>query len=265
MTSVRAGRHQGELPRARATDPRVLGRGRRVRAVARSPREDAPDVGLLRGPADGERQTGHPPRRAAHLQGRLPALQDDDRVTSCAAKGGWDCHGLPVELEVEKEIGTTGQARHRGVRRRGVQRALPRVGPALRRRVRAADRADRLLDRHVRRLLDDGRRLHRVGVVVAEAAARARPAGRGPTRSPRTARAAARRCPTPRWRSATEHVEDPSVFLRFPIVEAADAGPWSAPRSRCGRRRRGRCRPTPARPSPPTPTTSWSRADGRAD
>src|SRR5687768_7145380 len=21
-------------------------------------------------------------------------------------KGGWDCHGLPVELEVEKEIGT---------------------------------------------------------------------------------------------------------------------------------------------------------------
>jgi len=24
-------------------------------------------------------------------------------------KGGWDCHGLPVELEVEKEIGTTGK------------------------------------------------------------------------------------------------------------------------------------------------------------
>ena len=24
-------------------------------------------------------------------------------------KAGWDCHGLPVELEVEKEIGTTGK------------------------------------------------------------------------------------------------------------------------------------------------------------
>jgi isoleucyl-tRNA synthetase len=24
-------------------------------------------------------------------------------------KGGWDCHGLPVEIEVEKEIGTTGK------------------------------------------------------------------------------------------------------------------------------------------------------------
>ena len=24
-------------------------------------------------------------------------------------KGGWDCHGLPIELEVEKEIGTTGK------------------------------------------------------------------------------------------------------------------------------------------------------------
>ena len=28
-------------------------------------------------------------------------------------KGGWDCHGLPVELEVEKEIGTTASATSR--------------------------------------------------------------------------------------------------------------------------------------------------------
>ena len=25
-------------------------------------------------------------------------------------KGGWDCHGLPVELAVEKELGFTGKA-----------------------------------------------------------------------------------------------------------------------------------------------------------
>ena len=28
---------------------------------------------------------------------------------SVPRKGGWDCHGLPVEIEVEKEIGTTGK------------------------------------------------------------------------------------------------------------------------------------------------------------
>ncbi len=37
---------------------------------------------------------------------------------SVVRKGGWDCHGLPVEVEVEKEIGTQSEARHRGVRRR---------------------------------------------------------------------------------------------------------------------------------------------------
>ena len=30
-------------------------------------------------------------------------------------KGGWDCHGLPVELAVEKELGFSG---HRGLRNR---------------------------------------------------------------------------------------------------------------------------------------------------
>ena len=43
-------------------------------------------------------------------------------------KAGWDCHGLPVELEVEKELGFHNEARHRALRRRRVQRAVPRVG-----------------------------------------------------------------------------------------------------------------------------------------
>ena len=53
-------------------------------------------------------------------------------------KAGWDCHGLPVELAVEKELGFAGKKRHRGVRHRGVQRSVPRVGAAARRRVRRA-------------------------------------------------------------------------------------------------------------------------------
>src|SRR5512138_1091335 len=38
-----------------------------------------------------------------------------------ARKGGWDCHGLPVEVEVEKELGFTGKA----------QTALPRMAAAV--------------------------------------------------------------------------------------------------------------------------------------
>ena len=51
-------------------------------------------------------------------------------------KGGWDCHGLPVELEVEKEIGTTGKKDIEAFGVAAFNRLVPRVGPALRRRVR---------------------------------------------------------------------------------------------------------------------------------
>ena len=43
-------------------------------------------------------------------------------------RAGWDCHGLPVEIAVEQELGFAGQARHRALRHRRVQRPLPRVG-----------------------------------------------------------------------------------------------------------------------------------------
>ena len=44
-------------------------------------------------------------------------------------KGGWDCHGLPVEIAVEQKLGITTKAeiedkRHRD---RAVQRRVPRV------------------------------------------------------------------------------------------------------------------------------------------
>ena len=102
-------------------------------------------------------------------------------------KGGWDCHGLPVELEVEKELGFTSKAGHRALRRRRVQRQVPRVGAALHRRVERADRADRLLDRHRRRLLHARQRVRRVGLVVAQAGLGEGPADGGPQGRARTA------------------------------------------------------------------------------
>ena len=42
-------------------------------------------------------------------------------------KAGWDCHGLPVELQVERELGLNSKQRDRDVRDRRVQREVPRV------------------------------------------------------------------------------------------------------------------------------------------
>jgi isoleucyl-tRNA synthetase len=72
-------------------------------------RADGPGVDLLRGPADRQRPAGDPPRRGPGLQGHLPPLPDDEGAV-VRRKGGWDCHGLPVELEVEKELGLDSKA-----------------------------------------------------------------------------------------------------------------------------------------------------------
>ena len=99
-------------------------------------------------------------------------------------KAGWDCHGLPVELEVEKELGHHLEGGDRGLRDRRVQPALPRVGLPLRRGLEPADRADRLLARPRRPLRDDDQRLHRVGLVGAAADLGRRPPLRGPQGRP---------------------------------------------------------------------------------
>ena len=94
-------------------------------------------------------------------------------------KAGWDCHGLPVELEVEKELGFHNKHDIERFGSRRVQRPLPRVRAALHRRVERADRADRLLDRHRRRLLHARERVRRVRLVVAQAGLGEGAAGRG--------------------------------------------------------------------------------------
>ena len=70
-----------------------------------------------------------------HAQGRLGLPRP--------AGGARDREGARLQVE----------GRHRALRRGRVQRQVPRVGAALHRRVERAHRADRLLDRHRRRLL----------------------------------------------------------------------------------------------------------------
>ncbi len=84
-------------------------------------------------------------------------------------KAGWDTHGLPVEIEVEKQPGLQTQGRHRSLRRGRVQCQVPRIGLEVQGRMGADDGTDGLLGgsdpalRHVRE------RLHRIGLVGPQA------------------------------------------------------------------------------------------------
>ena len=82
-------------------------------------------------------------------------------------RAGWDTHGLPVEVEVEKRLGFSGKDQ---IEAYGVAEFVQRCRESvlrLRRGLGAADRADRLLGRHLRRLLDPDPRLCAVGVVAS--------------------------------------------------------------------------------------------------
>ena len=163
-------------------------------------------------------------------------------------KAGWDCHGLPVELEVEKELGISSKQE---IEEYGIAEFNQRCRESVfrvRRGVEPADRADRLLDRPRRPLRHARRRLHRVGLVVAAKALGRRPPLRGPQgrpllpalrhrallargraglpgrRGPLHLRAASR-CSSRRWRRATS-------LLVWTTT------PWTLSRQRRRRRRR---------------------------
>ena len=103
-------------------------------------------VDVLRGPADRERHARHPPRRGPGLQGRLPAVQDDEGLPR-RPQGRL---GLP--RPAGRARGREGARLHRqaATSRRTASPSsthVPGVGAAARRRVRGDDRADGLLGR----------------------------------------------------------------------------------------------------------------------
>ena len=177
-------------------------------------------------------------------------------------KAGWDCHGLPVELEVEKQLGISSKQEIEEFGIAEFNRALPRVGLRVRRGVEPADRADRLLDRPRRPLRHPRRRLHRVGLVVAAQALGRRAASTRATRSSPTARAAAPRSPRTRSRRATRTSRTP----RSTCASRCSARTASETASRCwsGRRPRGPCPATsPSRSRPRSPTSGRGSATRR--
>ena len=143
-------------------------------------REGAAALGLLRGPADGQRHAGPAPRLGPGLQGPLLPLPHHGRRL----------RGPPGRLGHPRAAGRGRggeEARHHGQgadrgagRHRRVHPAVPRVRLLLRRRVRPPDDAHRLLGRHGRGVLDVGPDVHRVGLVAPAAALRPGAPVRGP-------------------------------------------------------------------------------------
>ena len=182
------------VPGYRPVDPRqsfpeleeaVLERWRERDVFRRSvaQREDAPIWSFYEGPPTAN---GRP--HAAHVLSRVfkdiyPRFRTM-RGYRVPRKGGWDCHGLPVELEVERELGLQSKADIEAYGIAEFNAALPRVGLPLRRGLEPADRAHRLLARPRRRLRDDVERLHRVGVVGAAEDLGRRAPVRGPQGRP---------------------------------------------------------------------------------
>ena len=162
---------------ARARGARPVAREPHLREVARGGRRP-PAVDLLRGSADRQRPARHPPRRGPGLQGRLPALQDDAGLPR-RAEGRLGLPRAAGRARRREGARLRRQERHRGLRHRRVQRPVPRVRAAPRRRLRGDDRADGLLGRHRPPLPHHGAGLRRVGVVGAQADPRQGPAGRG--------------------------------------------------------------------------------------
>ena len=136
-------------------------------------------------------------------------------------KGGWDCHGLPVEIEVEKEIGTKGK---RDIEAFGIAEFNERCRVSVQRYVgeweRLTERIGFWIDLsdaywtmspdYIESVWWSLKRLHERGLLVE--------ADKVTAYCPRCGTALSDAEVALGYRT----VDDPSVFLRFPLVEAPD-------------------------------------------
>ncbi len=168
-------------------------------------------------------------------------------------KAGWDCHGLPVELAVEKELGFAGKA---DIEEYGVEAFNDRCRASVTRHV---DKWSQLTERMGYWVnLDDAywtmlteyvesvwwslKEIHSKGLLVEDYRVAPYCPRCGTTLSDHE------------LAQGYEDVVDPSVYVRFPLTSGPLAGQvtcW------CGRRRRGRWSRTRRSPSTPTSPT-WS-------
>ncbi len=133
-------------------------------------------------------------------------------------KGGWDCHGLPVELEVEKEIGTTGK---RDIEAFGVAEFNRRCRESVTRYIddwaKLSERIGMWID------LEDAYWTMNTEYIESVWWSLKELHGRGLLQESDKVTAYCPRCGTALSDAEVamgyETVEDPSVFLRLPLIE----------------------------------------------
>jgi isoleucyl-tRNA synthetase len=155
-------------------------------------------------------------------------------------KGGWDCHGLPVELEVEKEIGTTGK---KDIEAYGVAEFNARCRESVQRYVgdfeRLTERIGFWID------MSDAYWTMSPGYIESVWWSLKRLFDRELLVEDHKVTAYCPRCGTALSDAEVamgyRQVEDPSTFVRFPVVEAAEGSlvgaslavwtttPWTLP------------------------------------
>ena len=207
-----------------------------------------------------QRDAGSAPRRGPAFKDPSPLPHHEG--LSRPRKARWDCHGLPVELAVERELGFNGKPDIEASASLNSTK-MPRIGAQARRRLLRDDLADGLLGRHGPGLLDHEPGIHRQRLVVVEDHLRRRAAGTGP---PRFAilRPGAEPPQRPRVGPGYETVVDPSVFVACPVVGGDLAERFPACNFSCGRPPRGRWSRTPPWPLHPRPCKCGGLRTGEA-
>lgn len=141
-------------------------------------------------------------------------------------RGGWDTHGLPVEIEVEKRLGLSGKQQIEDYGIAELQQALPRVGHGVHPRLGEADRAHGLLGRPGHGLRHLPQRVRGVALVDREATLGERIcSSKGHKIVPLSAR-----CGTPLSSHELslgykEGTIDPSVFVKFQVTGGNGVAP----------------------------------------
>jgi len=137
-------------------------------------------------------------------------------------KGGWDCHGLPVEIEVEKEIGTTGK---RDIEAYGIAEFNERCRASVQRYVGEFERLTERIGFWID--MSDAYWTMSTGYIESVWWSLKQLHTRGLLEQDYKVTAYCPRCGTAlsdaEVAQGYEHVGDPSLFVRFPIVEPSTA------------------------------------------